>query len=266
MSNCLRTVLCISQCLLFSSQFYALPGVSLPVLNNVAVGATVTPNISVTGFSNIASAQFVLVWDPQVLEFQGIEDFNLTGLPSNAFGTAEVAQGILRFGWASGNGSGVPMSNGATLFSIQFHVVGAVQTGSAMNITELSPTAFEIVQVENGQFASYALNNMQVTQGFVAVGYTVSTHEVPGHAALPLTLAPNPFQTSTSAQFFLAEAGPVTITIADAAGRLLRTELKQLSAGSQSLDLMAPSLPAKGTYFITVRTPVQSCTKPLSFL
>jgi len=265
MINCLRTALCISQCLLFTSRFYAQPGVALPVLNNVAVGASITPSVSVTGFSNVASAQFVVVWNQQVLQFQGVEGFNLPEMTENSFGMAETAQGLLRFGWAGG-GNGVSVSNGTSIFTIHFQVIGADQSGSALTITEVSPTAFEIVRNENDQFLTYTLDDVQITSGFVAVGYTVAADE-PGVAALPLLLAPNPFHESVAATFTLDADADVQITITDAAGRSVFSEQRHIdTAGTQVFHLSASQLPAAGTYFFTVRTPVQSCTQPLLFL
>ena len=263
MSNRIRT-LCLGTCLLFTSRFYAQPGVVLPVLNQVAVGAIVQPAVSLTGFSNIASAQFVVIWNPQVLDFQSIQGFNLPNMDASHFGLAETAQGLLRFGWAGG-GSGAQVSNGTPLFDIRFQVIGANLSGSALNITEASPTAFELMQVENGQFVAYGISNTQVSAGFVAVGYTVAAAE-PSAASLPMSVSPNPFHDFSTLGFDLAAPAEAAITICDAAGRLLCTEQRQLAAGPQAIEVAASLLPAAGTYFITVRTPVQSCTKPLFFL
>lgn len=263
MSNRIRT-LCLGTCLLFTSRFYAQPGVVLPVLNQVAVGAIVQPAVSLTGFSNIAAAQFVVVWNPQVLDFQSVQGFNLPNMDATHFSTAEVAQGMLRFGWA-GAGSGAQVFNGIPLFDIRFQVIGANLSGSALNITEVSPTAFEVIQVENGQFVSYGISNTQVSAGFVAIGYTVAAAE-PSAASLPMVVSPNPFHEFSTVGFDLAASAEAAITICDAAGRLLRTEHRSLAAGPQAIEVAASQLPATGTYFITVRTSVQSCTKPLFFL
>jgi hypothetical protein len=264
MSNCLRT-LCLGTCLLLTSRFLAQPGLALPVLNQVAVGADVQPAVSVTGFSNLASAQFVVTWNPQVLDFQGVQGFNLPDLDESDFGLAETAQGTLRFGWA-GSGAGAAVSNGAPLFQIRFRVVGANLSGSALQITESSPTAFELIQVENGQFVPYGLSQTQVLAGFVAVGYTVADAEPKAAAALPLRVLPNPFHDVSAAVFQLADAAEATLMLCDAAGRLLHTERHWLSAGPQTIELAASQFPASGTYFLTVRTAAQSCTQPLFFL
>jgi len=264
MSNCLRT-LCLGTCLLLTSRFLAQPGLALPVLNQVAVGADVQPAVSLTGFSNLASAQFVVTWNPQVLDFQGVQGFNLPDLDESDFGMAETAQGILRFGWA-GSGAGATVSNNTPLFDIRLRVIGADLSGSSLQITEISPTAFELTQVENGQFVSYGLSQTQVLAGFVAVGYTVAAAEPNASAALPLTVSPNPFHDVPTVSIQLAESAEATLTLCDAAGRLLHTEQRWLAAGPQAIELAASQFPASGTYFLTVRTPVQSCTQSLFFL
>lgn len=264
MSNCLRT-LCLGTCLLLTSRFFAQPGIALPVLNQVSVGATVQPAVSLTGFSNLASAQFVVTWNPQVLDFQGVQGFNLPGLDESDFGLAETAQGILRFGWA-GSGVGASISNGTPLFNIRLRVIGTNLSGSALQITESSPTAFELIQIENGQFVPYGLSQTQVLAGFVAVGYTVADAEPNVAAALPLTVSPNPFHEFSTVGFHLEAPSDIAITLCDVAGRLLHTEQRQLAAGPQYIEVAASQFPASGTYFLTVRTPVQSCTKSLFFL
>lgn len=263
MSNCLRT-LCLGACLLFTSRFCAQPGVALPVLNQVAVGATVQPAVSLTGFSNLAAAQFVVVWNPQVLDFQSVQGFNLPNMDASHFNTAQTSQGILRFGWAGG-GSGAQVSDGTPLFDIRFQVIGADLSGSSLSITEVSPTAFELTQIENGQFVAYGISNTQVSAGFVAVGYTVAAAE-PLAAALSMSVSPNPFHEFSTVGFHLAAPAEAAITLSDATGRPLHTEQRQLAAGPQAIEVAASQIPAAGIYFITVRTPVQSCTKPLFFL
>lgn len=263
MSNCLRT-LCLGTCLLLTSRFYALPGVALPVLNEVAVGATVEPTLSLTGLSHLAAAQFVIVWNPQVLEFQAVEDFQLPGMDASHFGMLETAQGILRFGWA-GLGNGVSVNADQPLFNLRFRVIGANLSGSALQITEVSPTAFEIIQYENGQFVSFGMAQSQVTTGFVAVGYTVWADEADVRT-LPMAVVPNPFHDFSTVTFHLSAAAEVSVAVCDAAGRLIYTEVRILPAGPQGVSVLAERLPASGTYFLTVRTPLQLCTQPLFFL
>ncbi|HMX39031.1 MAG TPA: cohesin domain-containing protein [Saprospiraceae bacterium] len=264
MSNCLRT-LCLGTCLLLTSRFYALPGVALPVLNQVTVGATVEPTVSLTGLSNLAAAQFVIVWNPQVLHFQSVENFQIPGMDASHFGMAETAQGILRFGWA-GTGTGVSLNAEQPLFDIRFQVVGPNLSGSALTITEVSPTAFELIEYNGAQYVNYTFAQAQVTSGFVAVGYTVSAAEAAWAEALPVAAAPNPFHDFSAVTFDLSAPTELSLAVCDAAGRLIYTEMRQASAGPQRIEVLAERLPAAGTYFLTVRTPMQSCTQPLFFL
>jgi gliding motility-associated-like protein len=88
-------------------------------------------DITAENFNTIASLQFGLSWDPAVLAFQNLLNFNpsLNLGPAN-FGPAMGIADSLRFSWF--NPGGVTLADQEVLFSIEFSVVGQAGTLSSI--------------------------------------------------------------------------------------------------------------------------------------
>lgn len=264
MSLWFRT-LCLGQwLLLLTSQLSAAPGVSLPIINNAAVGPITTP-LRVSSFTNMVAAQFVIIWNKDVLSFQSVDAFALPTPNGTPFNLTETANGILRFAWASG-GQGSDLADNSALFTLHFTVVGALNSGSEISITELSPTALELVRYENSQYISFGPGQVDVTQGFVAVGYVLNADEASGQGLLAFRLTPNPSADAVFLNFELSEISKVNISLHNIAGQCLYIDNQWLMAGSQRVELPKTDLPPAGAYLLTVRTPKAVSTQPLYLL
>jgi hypothetical protein len=264
MSLWFRT-LCLAQwLLLLTSQVSAAPGIFLPVINNAATGPITAP-LKVNDFSNMVAAQFVITWNTDVLEFQSVEGFPLPTPNGSPFNLNETANGILRFAWASG-GQASSLADQSVLFSLHFKVIGSLLSGSAINITEVSPTAFELVAFSGGQFITYDVHQVEITPGYVAIGFTLNAEEQAAHALLPMTLAPNPASDAVSIQFELTEPSAVMVSLYNSAGKCLYTDHQLCMSGQQRVVLPKNNLPPSGAYLLTVRTAQAVCTKSLYLL
>ncbi len=256
------SVLTLNSILLFAQPF----GFSLPVINNAFPGAIINPGLSVTNFDSVTSLQFVLRWDPAVLEFQEVYAYNLTGMDSEDFGlTQALDSGIVRVKYAAPSIlGGTTVANGTNIFRVRLKVIGAVSTGSGLQITENFPTAFEVTQGQpDSSIVAYPIGTVQINNGFVAVGYTVSAQEATREKELPVQISPNPFIDMTQVAFHLETSSIVHLALTDVAGRVLHTEDRPLPAGDQSIAVSAAWLPAAGTYFLTLRTATQACVRTL---
>jgi len=256
------SVLTLNSILLFAQPF----GFSLPVINNAFPGAIINPGLSVTNFDSVTSLQFVLRWNTTVLQFQEIYALNLVGVDAEDFAlTQALDSGIIRFKYASPSllgGTSVP--DGTNLFRVRLKVVGNIGSSSALQITENFPTAFEVTQGQpDSSILAYPLGAVEIHNGFVAVGYTVSATEPVKTSELPVQISPNPFTEHTQVAFHLEKAGVVHLTLTDLAGRTVRTEAWPLSAGDQSIALSAAGLQAQGAYFLNLRTATQACVRTL---
>lgn len=228
-------------------------GLSLPVINNATTGQVVTMPVTVLNFDSISAAQFVLRWNPAVLEYQSVSNFNLPGLDIEDFGlTNALDSGYIRFAWtAPFLNSGVTLADGVAIFNLKLKVIGGVGTGSEVRFTELVPTIyFEIVNA-NGQ--TFNINQALLDHGFVAVGYTLNTPE-PSGALLDAQLNPNPGNGDTCLGLELERAATLQYMITDGAGRCFQRRTLELTAGMHRLDIAASDLPA-GLYYVVLFTP-----------
>lgn len=257
----------VSALTLHSIFLFAQPfGFSLPVINNAFPGAIVNPAISVTNFDSVTSLQFVLRWNPAVLQFQEVYAWNLPGLDAEDFGLTQVLDsGLLRVKYAAPailSGTSVP--DGTHIFRVRLKVVGGINTSSTLQITESFPTAFEVTQGQpDSSILAYPINTVQIDNGFVAVGYTVAANGPVEIAELPVQISPNPFTDNTQLTFHLETAATVHLVLTDLSGRTVRMEDWPLPAGNQSIGISALGLSTRGAYFLNLRTATQACVRTL---
>lgn len=253
------------QWLLSGSLLYAQVGFSLPVINNVSTGAILNPAVKVTGFDSIASAQYVICWDPQVLQFQGLSNFNLPGLDSTRFGFLKIAEGTLSFAWPSPDLiKGTSVANGTTIFRLRFKAIGTTGMGSGLKFMEKMPTAIEVVKISNsGSSVEVPRNRISFTHGYVAMGYTVANEE-PESEQNSVEIFPNPFSESTQVVFHLPKSRQVRCAVTDASGRLVYEATSSFPAGRQQMTIKRSQLgAATGTYFLTLQMGETSVSKPI---
>ncbi|MDH3651178.1 MAG: cohesin domain-containing protein, partial [Saprospiraceae bacterium] len=110
-------------------------------------GSTVCVDISVDGFTDIAGMQFSLNWDPAFLEFQGVGQFNLSGLNDGSFNIADVGDGKLRLQWLDPASAGVTLAAGTNIFQICFEILGTTGTRSVQFSND--PLPIEIVDADD---------------------------------------------------------------------------------------------------------------------
>jgi hypothetical protein len=244
-------------------------GFSLPFVNNITPLQTVNYPITVTGFDSIAGANFVIRWDPLVFQYETIDNFNLDALDPGDFGTTQVLDsGILRMQWEAPLPlAGVTLPDETAIFRLRLKAIGPVNSGSTVIFTEALPTPFEIVRVNSdSSLTAFNINEVDLTQGFGAIGYTVSAAEPIGRDAedFSVQIFPNPFYEKTQVNFDLKNASDVHFAVTDAAGRtLVEKVLPQLPSGQHGIEIASPLLREKGAYFLILRTETQSCARPL---
>jgi hypothetical protein len=75
----------------------------------------------------------------------------------------------------------------------------------------------------------------------------------PDALAWQVTAYPNPYETDLTAQLLTSEAGPVTLTVLDAAGRVVLRREQSVTPGRQVIILDEARSLAMGTYMLQVR-------------
>ena len=121
-------------------------------------GASICVPVSVANFFNITSFETPIEWDPNVLAFTGLQDFNLDGLSEDNFFLQEVNQGKIQLTlWRSPDENGLTLPN-ATIFSVCFEVIGELGTMSPVSFENAINSAFFVntereieVDITNGE-------------------------------------------------------------------------------------------------------------------
>lgn len=241
-------------------------GFSLPFVNNATPGSPLNMPVQVSGFNNIAGVQFVITWDPQVLNFLTIDSYNLPGLDAAEFNISEAASnGILRFAWVSDDlTSGTTRPDGTTIFRIRFQVLGALNSSTTVNITQIPPTSFEINQIVNGNLQAFGIDQAQITPGFTAVGFSVGIPDVSNDLDWAVRIAPNPFSEMAQVFFDNKETADIQAVVTDIAGKIiLEKKFFSLPPGQHGMEIASSQLREKGMYFLILRTDKRSCVRPL---
>ncbi|MFM2307717.1 MAG: Secretion system C-terminal sorting domain, partial [Bacteroidota bacterium] len=79
-----------------------------------------------------------------------------------------------------------------------------------------------------------------------------------------LTVAPNPFSSTTTISFELAKSESMKITLSDATGRVTQVYEGTMQRGQQQLEINASQLKlAKGIYSLQLSTGTQSTAKTI---
>lgn len=266
MNLCVRTVF-ISLWLFLTSSLSAQIGLSLPVINNISPNDLVNFHVKVTGFDSIVGMQYVIRWDPEVFEFVQTGGYNLPELDAEDFGTTQAKDsGIVRLLWVYSNLlGGVSIADQTSIFRVRLKAIGPVGSGSPVIFTEDILTPFDIARANSdSSLTSFGIDDVDIKQGFGAIGYTVAAGEPFDTGDFSLNVFPNPFSETTSVRFDLKTTSDVELLVTDAAGRsLFEKAMPALPPGQHGTEIASPQLREKGIYFLILRTGTSVCTRSL---
>ena len=120
-------------------------------------GEEVCIPVTAINFTDIIGAQFTLNYDPAILTFESVGNFNLPGLSQASFGFP--SPGVITMTWDDGTLSGVTLPAGGSLFEICFTGAGA---GTSTITFGNSPTVVEFTD-SNEDNVVPVLNSGSVT-------------------------------------------------------------------------------------------------------
>ena len=174
-------------CFLFSS----LSVVSQPILTlsdqQGTPGDTVVVDIRVDNFMSISSFQFSVNWDPEVISFIALEEYNdsLQAFGEDNFNFASDLTDIgqLVVSWSDPLTRGIHLPDSATLFALVFTAIGDIGDSTTIVISD-DPLEIEVI---DGDLNSIGLS----FQGglFAVAEMTTSFREFGNHE---LSIFPNP--------------------------------------------------------------------------
>ncbi|MDO8365660.1 MAG: T9SS type A sorting domain-containing protein [Saprospiraceae bacterium] len=269
MNVCTRNTF-ISLWLLFGAVALSAQGACFyfPTINNAAPGSNKLMPLKVVNLDSIVAMQLVIRWDPQVLKFLTIDMFGLQGLNLGNFNTSRaIDSGYVRLQWEGPTSipPGTSVADSSTIFRMRFNVIGPVLSSSPVIVTEIldfPPLNFELVKVKpDTSNVVYTMKDSCITNGFIAVGYTVATNE-PGDNEVALSISPNPFSVSAQFQFELTETADVQVFITDALGHIVfENNFFQLPTGQHGMVIEKDKLGAPGLYSLTLQAGQKIATR-----
>ncbi len=119
-------------------------GFVLPNATTCNPGDTVVFELKVQDFTGIRGFQFTLEWDEAVMDYYGVQNFNLGGLTAQSFGTSAAPVGKLTVVWFNPNNNGSSLSNNTSICKLKFIAAGNYGDESALSFTGtgLAPLVF----------------------------------------------------------------------------------------------------------------------------
>lgn len=124
---------------------------------NATNGAQVCTDVSVHGFVDVSGMQFSFVWDPNILNFNEVQNINLPPGASQ-FGEVLVDAGILTFFWVD-PASGHDLPDRTQVFSVCFDVVGNAGQISDVTFSDAA-TNIEIIDSQLEQIEFNAIGGL----------------------------------------------------------------------------------------------------------
>jgi len=136
-------------------------------------GDQIEVDVKVCGFSNIIGFQFSLQWNPMVLSYVEVKNFNpnLDGYDDDSFGkeTDDISEGFLRTLWNDFNSpSGTSLLSNSVLYTAVFDVVSMKDTMTDVGVCRFScPLAFEIIDSDQRSLNFNTLNGKITTKNTI---------------------------------------------------------------------------------------------------
>lgn len=206
-----------------------------------------TASIKVADFKSIVGAQFTLTWDSTVLAYSDVTDFGFDLSYDDNFGRDQASSGILRFAWFNASLAGINLPDSATLFSVDFQVVGDPASSSPIAFRD-QPTAREVYDT------SFAIIPAEFNDGSLMIqSATVSSLSADPTQLDIRSLTPNPMGgDATQLRFFLRESDTLWLRIVSINGADVYRSRRFFTAGQHSLELPAHIFPGPGMYLVQI--------------
>lgn len=212
----------------------------------VKQGETVEVAFKVADFKNIIGYQFSLEFEETQLEFVEMQAGELDNLTTDNFGFTKLEQGIVTSSWHT-TGQPALVDDGKTIFYMQFKALADVELKDIISINSVATAA-------EGYNAAEELLDIRLQ--FNDAGNTAKAFEL-------LQNRPNPFAETTEIGFYLPTASPVTLTVFDLSGKVLKTYAKNMDAGQHRMTVNREDLPATGVLYYRLETAEDTATRKM---
>jgi hypothetical protein len=135
-------------------------------------GNAVSVPVFLEGLGELGSLQLTLAWDPQRLQFDGVDAVALVGLGDEHLGLARIADGLLSLSWDPPAGSPLDLTKRAELFRLRWRPGIKPAARSEIRMAG-APTQLEVTDGHHSVAAS-------LEPGWVEIGGSASMDHRPG--------------------------------------------------------------------------------------
>ncbi len=126
----------------------AQPGFAIGASDEVGrKGDLIFVDVNISDFNKVVSMQYSMNWDPKVLRFEKVTNFNLKDLSKENFGLKQVTKGNLLLAWYDTSVQGVNLPSGTNIYQVVFRVIGEDASKSKIKFSG-SPLATEIMRAD----------------------------------------------------------------------------------------------------------------------
>lgn len=147
------------------------PAFSLSDQRSCGGGELIRYDLRVNDFVGIRGFQFTLQWDPKVMQYEGVEGFNLPHMDLADFGAAQKNQGKLSIAWFTPDRPNtIKLPDGAKVFTLLFRAAGDPASRSSIRFVE-DPTAIQVLR-----------DNLSTANVF----FTMGSLEIEGRSAMSI--------------------------------------------------------------------------------
>ena len=206
-------------------------------------GDLVEVPVTAKNFDNIAGTQFTISFDTDYAEFEGITPGVLNMTEAN-FGHSYLSEGYVTSSWNEVDA--VSASKDDVLFTINLVATKASNVAKVLEINS------DITSAE-------AYSNDLETMG---IQLTVNGR-VEGEGYALYQNIPNPFGSETTISFRTPVDGPVSLSIYDVNGKLVKKISENFNKGTNSIMLNAEDLQSKGIFYYQMEAAGYSATKKM---
>ncbi len=211
-------------------------------------GESMALDFTARSFNDLVAYQWILEFDPEVLDFEGVTAQALANLSENNVGVKALEYGLISFTWYSVYP--VTHEESDILFTLNFNgLKDGVELSDILSVKE-----FNVFPTE-----AYA-NNAEIRD----IELTFADKLEDGEVVFELFQnQPNPFKDETSIRFNLPEATSATLTISDATGRTLKVIEGDYTKGYNEISIDRTSLSATGVLYYQLETSEHSATRKM---
>lgn len=218
---------------------------------NVNPNEVIQVDITVRNYTDVASTQFAVLYDPAVLQYLSIDNLNLNSLSTTNFGTPpDIPAGRITIAWFDDQLAGNSIPDDEQIFTIVFQVIGENGTSSPIEFDE-DPNSTTIIELTNSM--SQLLPTI-VSNGVVNVGTVSAQEAIATEDFLLAPITPNPIRDKAQTTIELHSSKEVQMQVVNAAGTVVFESRNLYSPGEHTIEFNRTHFQGVGSFVVRFST------------